>query len=193
MAGLLSQQGQQPKKPVDSGGKDEAANVTPEEQQQYDQFVTNGMQMLDDEKALPQILESIRGDGNPVEGLANALVALVMRLEDSAEEQGQKISGDVMLHGGTELLEQMVEIAEKAGVHEFDEKEMESALYLALDTYRATRQEQGKLPEEALQADMQELVQADQAGGLEELIPGITKYAETAPKPDDPPPQRRGA
>lgn len=193
MPGLLTQQGQ-PQIDTDTGAdQDEAPNVTPEEQQQYDLFVTNGMQVLDDEKALPQVIEAIRGDGSPVEGLANALVTLVMRLEDSAAEQGQKISGDVMMHGATELLEQMVDLAEKAGVHEFDEKEMESALYLAMDTYRSSRQEQGKLPEDELKADMEQLIQADQAGGLEDLIPGITKYAESAPKPDQAPPTRRGA
>ena len=159
-------------------------NVTAEEQQQYDQFVTNGMKMLDDRKALPKILESIEAGGKPAEGLANALAMLVMRLEDSSTQQGQKISGDVMLHGGTELLEQMVELVEQAGGHKFTEKEMEAALYLALDQYRTTRQQQGKLPEEELQSDMQELMRADQAGGLEEMIPGIGEYAKGLPKPE---------
>jgi len=177
--------------------QEEGSNVTPEEQQEYNSFVSNGMKVLYDPKALPQIIESIRNDdgesdGNPVEGLANALVMLVMRVEDSALEQGQKISGDVLLHGGTELLEQMADLAQQAGVHDFDESEIETALYLALDTYRVTRQQQGKLPEDELKADMQQLVQADQAGNLEEIIPGIGEYAKNAPKPDQPPPTQRG-
>ncbi len=158
------------------------ANVTAEEQEQYDRFVTNGMKMLYDEKAVQKLLTSMEGDGNPVEGLANALVQVVMRLEDSSEQAGEKISPDVLLHGGTELLEQMVDLSEQAGGHKFKEKEIESALYLALDTYRTTRQQQGRLDEDALGADMEQLVQADYKGELDSLIPGIGEYAKGLPK-----------
>ena len=170
MAGLLSKgsSGQQ-----QSTAQTEAPNVSPEEQKQYDDFVGNGMSMLYAENGLPQIIEALKGDGDPVEGLANALVMLVMRLEDSAAEAGEEISGDVMYHGSVELLEQMIEIAEEAGIHEFSAQDQENALYLALDQYRITRQQQGKLPEETLRADMQQLVDAEQSGNLEEMLPGI--------------------
>lgn len=177
MPGLMNA-GRKPMRGSDDGGE---ANVTPEEQQQYDQFVANGMQLLYNKKAMPQLLQMIAGDGDPVEGLANALVMVVTRLEDSAGEQGTQLSPDVMMHGGTELLEQMADLAEKGGVHEFDEKEMESALYMAMDMYRSTRQQQGKLPEDQLKADMQQLVQADQAGELDQIIPGIDQYAKKMP------------
>lgn len=178
----------------------ESGNVSPEEQAQYDTWVQNGMNVMYDEKAMPQLLETIRGDGSPVEGLATALSTLVMRLEDSAEKSGQQISGDVKLHGAQELLEQMVELAEEAGIHEFTPEEMESAFYLALDTYRSTRQEQGKLPVEELSQDMNELAAAEQQGTLGQMLPGIEEYAQKAPQPGQQggnaapagPPPRRG-
>jgi len=197
MPGLLDR-----KRNTNISGQDsnveETANVSPEEQAQYNAFVENGAEVIYSEGGQKSILDSIAGggqggDGNPVEGLANALVMLVMRLEDSAEQAGTKMSGDVMLHGGSELLELMVEMAEEAGIHTFDDSEIESALYLALDTYRATRQQQGKLPEEQLQADFEEVQRAEQAGQLEEVIPGIGEYAKRAPKPGDAPPQGRSA
>ncbi len=193
MPGLLNQE--QPPAAAEAGsneGEGEAANVTPEEQQEYDRFVTNGMKILDDQKALPKILETIKGDGSPVEGLGNALALLVMRLEDSAAEGGQKIDNAVLESGGAELLEQMVELAEAAGVHEFTKKEMESALYLAMDIYRASRQESGQLDEEALGADWQELMRADEAGELEGMFPGIGEYAKGLPKPEQKPTKRGG-
>jgi len=173
--------------------QEESANVGPEEQEAYDAFVTNGMKIMYDEAAMPQLIESLRGDGNPVQGLANSLVMIVTRLEDSAAQGGQELSGDVMMHGGSELLEQMAELAGQAGI-EYSEKDMESALYLAMDQYRETRQEQGKLPQEAFQADLQELAKAEQSGQIEEVFPGITEYAKNAPKPDEanPQPQRGG-
>lgn len=161
-------------------GGDES-NVSPEEQTQYDEFVTNGMSLLHDEKGLSSLIQSIEGDGNPVEGLANTVASIVIRIEDSAQKQGIEISGDVLMHGGTELLEQAADLAEQSGVHEFSDDELESALYLAMDIYRTTRQQQGKLPTDQLGQDMQELQTAEQDGSLEKQFPGITKYAEKSP------------
>jgi len=161
------------------------SNVTPEEQAQYQQFVENGAKMLYSDNVLPKLLESLQGDGSPVEGLANALSTIVMRLEDSAEQSGQPLSGDVMMHGSTELLGLMVEVAEAAGVHKFEDKEEEAALFQAFDQYRVTRQQQGKLPEDQLKADMNQLLQAEQSGNVDDVLPGISEYAKSAPKPED--------
>lgn len=170
---------------------EEAGNVSPEEQAEYEQFVTNGMQLMYNEELMPQLLERIEGAGNPVEGLANAAAMVVMRLEDSAEGQERAISEDVKFHGGTELLEQMAELAQEAGIHEYSEEEVESAFYLALDIYRSTRQEQGKLSMDEINQEMQSLVQADQAGRLNEVLPGIEQaaahLAETQPTSAPPP------
>ena len=171
-------------------------SVSPEEQKSYDEFVTNGMSLLHNEKALSGLLKAMKGDGNPVEGLANTVASIVMRVEDSAQKKGIEISGDVIMHGGTELLEQAAELAEKAGVHKFSDDEIESALYLAMDIYRTTRQQHGKLPTEQFGQDMQELQAAEQDGSLEKMIPGIGKYAEQHPseqpaeQPGQQPPQR---
>lgn len=175
MAGLLNQQ-------TNVATEEAATNVTPEEQEQYNQFVTNGMQAMYDEKSLPQMLQAIQGDGNPVEGLANALVMLVTRLEDSAEQAGQKISGDVMLHGGTELLEQMADLSKEAGMHDFNKQELEEALYTAMDLYRGFRQEQGKLEPEPYVQDIQALQAAEESGNVDDVMPGLTEFAKKMPK-----------
>ncbi len=172
---------------VGPASDEEQPNVTPEEQREYTQFVENGARILDDPEATSTFLETIKGDGSPVEGLANALVMLVMRLEDSAAEEGQPISGDVLMHGGTELLGHMVQLAEAAGVHKFTDKEQESALYLAMDTYRNNRQQAGGLPEEQLSQDYQEMMEADAKGELETMFPGIGEKAKGMPKPDKSP------
>lgn len=163
-------------------------SVSSEEQAQYDEFVTNGMSLLHDEKGLSGLLQSIQGDGNPVEGLANTVASIVIRVEDSAQKQGIEISGDVLMHGGTELLEQAADLAEQGGVHEFSDDELESALYLAMDIYRTTREQQGKLPTEQLGLDLQELQAAEQDGSLEKQFPGITEYGQKSPAPAAQPP-----
>lgn len=170
---------------------EESSNVTPEEQAQYDQFVANGMQLLYSPQALPRVLQAMQGDGDPVEGLANALVTLVTRLEDSAGKGNAEISGDVKFHGATELLGQMADLAKEAGIHDYSEDEQERALYLALDLYRNARQQQGQLPQEAINQDWQELVQADQQGTIEEVLPGVRELAGRAPTDQQAPRQER--
>lgn len=204
MAGLLNKQEEQQPQPgmPSAGGNGRPApqegeqltagpgaeggeNVSPEEQEAYNEFVSNGLQLIYSEKAMPQILESIEAGGNPIQGLANSMVMVVVRLEDSAQDQGREFSGDVKLHAATEIMEHMVELAEAAGVHEYSEEDMESALYLGMDIYRSIRQEEGSLPVEELSQDMQALMEADKQGRLDEIIPGIEEFAKNAPKPED--------
>lgn len=198
MAGLLNKatDGNAPRPEMPAGGQglmqgsdapdEEQPNVSPEEQKMYDVFVENGMQLLYDEKVMPQILQSIQATEDPAEGLGNATATLIIRLDDSAQKAGQEVSGDVKLHAAKELLEQMAELAEEAGVHEYSEGEMESAFYFALDAYRTTRQAEGKLNPEEFQGDMQEIQAADQEGRIDEVLPGISEYAASKQQmPDD--------
>lgn len=160
-----------------------APNVSPEEQQAYNQFVTNGMKLMYSDQVMPKVLERIKGNGNPIEGLAGATVMLVSRLDDSAQAQGQAIDADVKFQGASELMEQLAELAQTAGIHEYAPEEIEAAVYLALDTYRALRQQQGRLDMGAINEDMRTLVQADQAGRLGELLPGVERGAADLPHP----------
>lgn len=161
---------------------EEQPNVSPEDQAQYDQFVQNGMELMYGEQVMPALLKSIESTEDPAEGLGNAVATLVMRLDDSASKAGQEISGDVKLHAAKELLEQMAELAEEAGIHEYTEEEMESAFYFALDVYRTTRQAEGKINPEEFQGDMQEIQAADQEDRIDEVLPGLSGYAVQSDK-----------
>lgn len=183
--GLMSSEG--------SAQDEEQPNVSPDEQAAYDQFVGNGMELLYNEAVMPKLLESVRSTEDPAEGLGNAVATLVMRLDDSASKAGQEISGDVKLHAAKELLEQMAELAEEAGIHKYTEEEMESAFYFALDIYRNTRQAEGKIKPEELQGDMQEIQAADEAGRIDEVLPGLSDYAARKQQPSQDEPDDRSS
>lgn len=151
--------------------------ASPEEQAQYDAFVKNGMKLLYSEKATDSVLGAIEGAGDPVEGIANALAMVMMRLEDSAGEAGQEIGGDVKLNAAGEIFEQLVELAEAAGIHEYSDEDMETALLRAMDIYRETRQGQGAISPEPYQEDLGMLMQAEQSGQLDAVAPGLKEYA----------------
>lgn len=167
-------------------GMEEETNVSPEEQAQYDEWVTNGMKLIYNENTMDQVLQTIESDGDPVEGLGNAVAMVTMRLEDSAEKSGREISGDIKLNAATELLEQMADLTNEAGIHDFSEEELEAALYRGLDTYREVRQEQGRLPKEELTEDFAELVEADREGRIDEIVPGLEEYAKSRAPTGDP-------
>lgn len=164
-------------------------NVSPEEQAQYDRFMDRAFRLIYDERTFPTILERMRATPDPVEGLAAVTAMVVSRLKDSAEQAGVIIDPDVLFHGGTEILEDLASTAEKARIHAFTPDEVEAALYRALDIYRQTETQAGKLDRGAAQRDWQSIVQADRqrqqqragaagAGGMEQE--------------GEAPPQRRG-
>lgn len=156
--------------------------ASPDEQAQYDTFVDKAYELIyNGGKVNPQILKSLEGAGEPVDGLANTTAMVVIRLEDAAEQSGKKLSPDVMLHGGAEVLQDLADLAKQAGVHEYSKDEIQGATYQALDIYRAIRQKQGKLDIPAIQQDFQEIMQASQAGQLDSLLPGASEAAKAAP------------
>ncbi|KKM20874.1 hypothetical protein LCGC14_1641120 [marine sediment metagenome] len=157
------------------GGGEEQPNVSPEEQAQYDQFVDNAFSVIYDDKSLPQIIESLKGDGNPVDGLANTAVTVVVRVQDSAEKAGQALPPDVVFHAGTEILEDLAELAAKAGVHEFTPEEVEGAAFQAMDIYREMKGRDGGAERPQIVEDFNQIVALDQAGKIDEVAPGLTE------------------
>ncbi len=157
------------------GGGEEQPNVSPEEQAIYEQFVNNAFSVIYDEKSLPSIIESLKGDGNPVEGLANTAVGVVVRVQDSAENAGQALPPEVIFNAGAEILEDLAGLAEKAGVHEFTPEEVEGAMFQAMDLYREMKGGADGAALSGAKEDFSQIVALDQAGRLDEVAPGLTE------------------
>lgn len=166
-----------PAGPVQASGQvggDEQPNVSPEEQRIYDEFVNNAYSVIYDDKSLPQIIESLKGDGNPVDGLANTAVAVIVRVQD-AVEAGQEIPSDVVFNAGIEILEDLADLASKAGVHEFTQEELEGATFLAMDLYREAKDLDGGAARPQIVEDFDKIIALDQAGKLDEVAPGLSE------------------
>ncbi len=155
------------------GGGGEQPNVSPAEQQIYEQFVNNAFSAIYDEKSLPSIIESLKGDGNPVEGLANTAVGVVVRVQDSAEQSGQALGEEVVFSAGTEILEDLASLSEKAGIHEFTPEELEAAMFQAMDRYRELKGGSDGAAFQGAKEDFNKIVEIDKAGRLDEAVPGL--------------------
>lgn len=174
----------------DERAEGERPNVTPEEQAQYDDFMDKLLQVAYNAKFFPQVLDRIKGGSDPREGLASVTVAIVKRVADAAKQSGKPFSTDVVFNGGAELLEDLADTAGKAGVHDFSQDELEGALYRAMDIYR---EQGGDLSQDPnIQADFGQLMQADQAGALDQVVPGLAEKFGTGSEQPGAQPSLRG-
>jgi hypothetical protein len=170
-----------PSKYVEEG----ESNVSPEEQAQYEQFVNNSYQLLYQEgqeggEVRPEVLESLQvgeqqGEGpNPaIMALAQTAVNVVTQLDDSARQAGSPITDDVLYHGATAVIEELAEIAQASQLYDFSEEEMGGALMQAIDLYRPKLIADGRTSEETLKSQFDEVNQAEAAGKLGDVLPGL--------------------
>lgn len=150
----------------DDGGGDAA---TPELQQLYKEFVLNGHQLIYSPKTFSIIVQKLRAGAqqDPIGVLAGIVVMICMRLY---QEQPQMPLGLVM-KAGTELIDELAMISEKAGAHTYDDKEKQAALYRGVDQFRVMLAKQGKTDPEQAKQELQGLKAADQSGDLAKMIP----------------------
>ncbi len=177
----------------ESGGlPGESQQATPEEQQLYDRFVAKAMDLTYTKEFMPQVLGMLQGEGDPIEGLARATALIVTRVADAAEQAGQKLPGDVLLHGGTEVLEDLAELSKEAGIKDFSEDPdaLEAAYFRGLDQVRTMMQDSGKIDQASAQKDMAQLEEMDKRGELEGLFSGLAE--QSGGKPADKEKPKRG-
>jgi hypothetical protein len=180
--------------PADPGVEAEAG-----EQKIYDQFVSSGVLMLNDKAAASKIITSLDTE-DPAEGVALVSAAIVTRVMQAAQKSNSKVPDDVLLHGISEIIENVIERSEDAGVFAFsqDEKKVQGTMIRAFDEVRVALQGMGVVTKEGSAAAMEE-IRANQgmisgdAGGPASggLMPGGMP-SEAAP-PSGPTPLAGGA
>jgi hypothetical protein len=165
----------------------EEQQASPEEQAQYEHFIAKGYEIIYDQKMLPKIIAMLEGGGDPVEGLARAASLVVGRLIDLATKAGDKLPGDVLLHAGTAVFEDLANLSRVAKIKDFstDQDAFEAAYFKALDMLRQRLQESGGIDQAAAAADLDKLQQMDQAGELEAMFRNLAQKDEQESAPQD--------
>lgn len=186
MAGVRPEpQAGQPAQPKGGEPTEAEGNVSPEEQEQYDAFMQNALEVIyprgEDAQVAPNILNGLKATPDkPLLALANTAVSMVVGLRDSAEKAGNPIGDDVLFHAGADLVAELAEVAEAANIHEFSEEEIENAFYMALDLYRGEAQQSGRIDQEAAKQAIGQVVEADRNGTIEQVLPGISERMKGA-------------
>lgn len=159
----------QPGPQMPAGGPAGAQEASPEEQALYNRVVAMAMMAIFDEKMIPQYLDMIQTEETPTKGIAEVSAQIAMRVYTFLQGQDMQVPGDVMLHAGMEIVENVVELVEASG-QEVPEEEAERAFYFALDRFRSMAQEQGLYTEETAQQDLAQIKQMNDDGSLERMM-----------------------
>lgn len=193
MGAPAAQQGQQPAMGGEMPGNAEGESASPEEQAIYDRFVKTVMGVIypeGPEQVSPQIMQNLQGQfdqraqamfaeavppvqATPTDSIAQTAVLLTIAIESAMERSGQQIPDDVVFHAGAEVLEMLAELAEAAGIVDLSDDEMNAVMLRAMDLYRISSP---RVDPEALAAEFGQIIEADRAGNMDQVLPGATSF-----------------
>lgn len=176
---------------------DQGEQASPEEQAAYEEFVKTGyglmyaggkvnpgvIKMLDDD---PTDLIQALGNADefkqfsPIVALAATAAIITIK---TCEKTGQK-DGTIILHGGKAILEDLVEVAGKAGIRDYSEQEMGQAFHMGADLFRQAAEAKGLVNMDQAKEDWSTITAADKVGKLGDVIPQF-KGLPTDQQPQD--------
>ena len=192
--------------PADAPAGQEA---TPEEQAAMDKFVDNAVKLMTDpqtgqlsapvqahlqgqfEPDVMQMFAQVQPPPNPQSPLDNIAftgLMIVMATDASAHESGFQVSDEVMLNASVDVFDILIDEAKRMGIVEGTDEDVQNAVARAADVYQQI--DGPRVDKEALAAEFEQLLQADQEGRLEEVLPGASKFAGAAGE-DQPQPQQQ--
>lgn len=141
-----------------------------EDQALYDWFVVSAMQLMDSPETQGDVIATLDGAGDPVEGAAETTVSIAMRILMEAESEGRPLPFAVVFEAVSEVFEHIVDTSEAAGLHDFSDEDMTAGFLRATDELRIAMSEAGLLDQDQVQGEFDDLVSAEQAGELEALL-----------------------
>lgn len=164
--------------------------ASPQEQEMYDKFVSMALLALYDKKMMPKTLELLKGAGGAIEDKVGQVVAgITQRVYDSAKESGVQLPGDVVMNAVVEIVEAVVELAEKAKVAEFDQDMIDNCYYAAMDMIGQQAEAQGLYGDDMKANDAAALQQMSESGELQAITGDVSAKPDemgTAPPPAAP-------
>lgn len=173
----MPEQGAPPQQQPEQGA--EEGQASPEEQALYEQTLDNALRLIYSEQTFPQAMKRMKAAvdaGTPQEAVAGIVAMAFGRVDKSARENGQELGRQLVLEAMAELVADLAETAEKAGLHDFSQEEIDGAFYRAVDQFRQQKQEAGEIDQGRYQDEMRRIVEADRAGELEQAMPGVREH-----------------
>lgn len=158
--------------PQDQGATDGQANVTPEEQKQYESIITIALNQIYSERGFPIVIKKLGSFvDRPAFGIGHTAAMLLMSVKKGIEQKGGTVPDDVLFSAAQEVVSDLVDIAVGANVidKETGDKIGEEAFYEGMKAYGQAMQDNGEITPELQDQAKQEL--ADSGRPLPEQSP----------------------
>lgn len=111
---------------VEGDGAEEQPNVTPEEQAVYDKIVVGAQAMIYSDETMPSIVGKLRDfarqKGAPF-AIGHTAAMILASQRANAEEAGEQLDEELLLAAGSEIVADLLDIAEAAGLTKPEEHE----------------------------------------------------------------------
>lgn len=97
-------------------------------QDEFDQFVINGLNMIHDDKVSKQLLKTMQESPDTVDAIGNAAFAVVKKLSMARKK---KVMASTMINGLNVVVGELINIAEAAGANPLNDEQRYQAFSLA--------------------------------------------------------------
>lgn len=191
--GRIPEAGYQPPRP----GMEGSTRASPEQQEQYNKLVNLGVSMLYNKKFLEPATKAMRNLGRDQTDRAVAMVAsnIGTSIFSRLHKQGVEIDPAVQFHGGHEIFQAVLEVADTIGMDK-PTNGGEDAFYKAATITARNLAAIGAVKPEDGKRMLMEFKELEPTGALDEVIahfsegPGLGSAAQAPSAPPSPPQQQ---
>jgi len=121
-------------------------------QEQMDIFISNGMMMIHNSKVSDSILSKILKEQDKIKAIAEAMVLIINHLVDSAAQNGQALTNEVLVFGSNFLLGELISLAEAAGMQKLSDEQKTEVLQRGVGMFIDDAVKQGRITKDQLAA-----------------------------------------
>ena len=159
--------------PPGTGPLQDGVPASDEEQELYNKFVGLAIMHIFDDAARDQIVEQMRGAEDISQTVGAVAANIGFTVIEKAREKGDQVSGDVLMHGGSEIIDTLAAVAGAATGKELSASEIENAYYHGADSLRQMMEAGGHFSPEHAEQTLGEIEQMRGSGELEQLLGGV--------------------
>ena len=139
-------------------GEGSEYELSPEQQEQIDNYVDNATLMIHSQPASDKILESLASIDNPQAAVAKTANLVHDMLEQGFQKNQKQHNELTLMFGAYQMIDELIELGEIAGIFQMDENQKYAAHHLAIQHYFGRGIKEGWIDPVELQKNVEPLM-----------------------------------
>jgi hypothetical protein len=144
--------------PAESSPGESEYDLSPEQQEQIDNYVDNATLMIHSQPATDKILADLAAIKNPQAAVAKAANRVHDMLEQGFQKNQKKYNEVTLMFGAYKMIDELIELGEVAGIFQMDENQKYAAHHLAIQHYFGRGIKEGWIDAVELQKNVEPLM-----------------------------------